>query len=58
MIIGTWSAAFTITVGNLQIDFMELPESCRIQILKSLSAGETNGRIFEEDQPDHQKAVS
>lgn len=55
---GVWSAAFTIVVNGLQIDFMELPEQCRIQILRSLFEGKTNGAIDNKELFGHDKAVS
>ena len=47
MITKDWSVAFTITFKGLQIDFMELPDDARLQILKSLIAGETEGVLYE-----------
>ena len=41
MNIGNWRIAFTITFKGIEIDFMELPDDARLQILKSLIAGET-----------------
>ena len=53
MITKDWSVAFTITFKGLQIDFMELPDDARLQILKSLIlqsliAGETEGILYGE----------
>ncbi|MDD4509371.1 MAG: hypothetical protein PHY23_00400 [Oscillospiraceae bacterium] len=45
---GNWFVAFTITVNGLQIDFAELSENQRIQILTSLLNCETSGDLFEE----------
>lgn len=56
--IGTWSAAFTIVVDGLQIDFTELSQQNRIEILKELVQGTTNGEILENDEPEYIKAVS
>lgn len=41
-----WTAAFTIVVGGIQVDFTELSDQDRIQILRSLFAGETMGKRF------------
>lgn len=42
-----WSVAFTITVDGIQVDFMELPEQSRIEILRALLAGKTEGEFLE-----------
>lgn len=41
-----WTAAFTIVVGGIQVDFTELPDQQRIQILWRLFVGETNGTFM------------
>lgn len=53
-----WTAAFTIVVGGIQMDFTELPEQKRIQILRSLFAGETNGTLEHPERLEFGKAVS
>lgn len=53
-----WSVAFTITVDGLQVDFMELPEQYRIQILRRLFEGETNGTLDCTKPLEYEKAVS
>lgn len=58
MKVGTWSAAFTITVGNLQIDFTELPQQNQIEILSDLVHGITNGELVEHEETQFIKAVS
>lgn len=47
-----WTAAFTIVVDGIQVDFTELPEQKRIQILRQLFAGETSGTL---ENPEHLK---
>ena len=56
MNIGNWRIAFTITFKGIEIDFMELPDDARLQILKSLIAGETEGVLYEETG--HERAAS
>ena len=41
-----WSVAFTIVVNGIQVDFMELPEQSRLEILKALIAGKTEGVLY------------
>lgn len=53
-----WTAAFTIVVDGIQVDFTELPEQKRIQILRSLFAGETNGTLENRGHMEYGKAVS
>lgn len=53
-----WSVAFAITVDGLQVDFMELPEQYRIQILRRLFEGDTNGTLDHKEPMEYQKAVS
>lgn len=53
-----WTAAFTIVVGGIQVDFTELPEQQRIQILRRLFAGETNGTFENPERLEYGKAVS
>lgn len=53
-----WIAALTIVVGGIQVDFTELPEKQRIQILRCLFAGETNGTLENPDCLEYGKAVS
>lgn len=53
-----WTAAFTIVVEGIQVDFSELPEQKRIQILRELSADETNGTLENQEQLAYGKAVS
>lgn len=55
---GAWSIAFTIVVNGLQVDFMELPEQHRVQILRRLFEGETSGTLDNEEPLEYQKAVS
>lgn len=52
------TAAFTIVVDGIQVDFTELPEQKRIQILRSLFAGETNGTFEHLERLEYGKAVS
>lgn len=40
-----WCAAFTIVVDGVQIDFMELSDHYRLEILKALVAGQTEGTL-------------
>ena len=40
-----WTAAFTIVVSGIQMNFTELPEQQRIQSLQKLFTGETNGTL-------------
>ena len=56
MNLGKWRIAFTITFKGIEIDFMELPDDARLQILKSLIAGETEGVLYEETG--HERAAS
>lgn len=53
-----WTAAFTIVVGGIQVDFTELPKQKRIQILMRLLAGETNGTLENPECLEYEKAVS
>ena len=53
-----WTAAFTIVVDGIQVDFTELPEQRRIQILRRLFMGETNGTFENLEQLEYEKAVS
>ena len=53
-----WTAAFTIVVGGIQVDFTELPEQQRIQILRNLFTGETNGTFENPERLEYGKAVS
>lgn len=53
-----WTAAFTIVVGCIQMDFTELPEQKRIQSLRCLFAGETTGTLENPDRLEYGKAVS
>lgn len=53
-----WTAAFTIVVGGIQVDFTELPEQQRIQILRKLFAGETSGTLEKPERLEFGKAVS
>lgn len=53
-----WTAAFTIVVGGIQVDFTELPEQQRIQILCRLFAGETSGALERPERLEYGKAVS
>lgn len=53
-----WTAAFTIVVGGIQVDFTELPEQQRIQILRRLFTGETNGTLENPERLECGKAVS
>ena len=53
-----WTAAFTIVVGGIQVDFTELPEQKRIQILQQLFAGATNGTLEESGRLEYGRAVS
>lgn len=53
-----WTAAFTIVVGGIQVDFTELPEQQRIQILRKLFAGETSGTLENPERLEYGKAVS
>ena len=46
---GHWCAAFTIVVDDIQVDFMELPEQRRLEILKALITGKTEGRLSEQE---------
>lgn len=54
----SWTAAFTIVVGGIQVDFTELPEQKRIQILRKLFAGETSGTLENLERLEFGKAVS
>lgn len=53
-----WTAAFTIVVSGIQVDFTELPEQQRIQILRRLFAGETSGALERPERLEYGKAVS
>lgn len=53
-----WTVAFTIVVDGIQVDFTELPEQKRIQILRQLFAGETNGILEDKEHLKYEKAVS
>lgn len=53
-----WSVAFTITVDGIQVDFMELPEQSRIEILRALLAGKTEGEFLEMACPHPNRAAS
>lgn len=53
-----WTAAFTIVVDGIQVDFTELPEQKRVHILRSLFAGETNGTLEGSERLEYEKAVS
>lgn len=53
-----WSVAFTIVVNGIQVDFMELPEPSRIEILMALISGKTNGIFSSEEYLEYEKAVS
>ena len=53
-----WTAAFTIVVGGIQVDFTELPEQKRIQILRCLFVGETNGTLENPERLEYGTAVS
>ena len=53
-----WTVAFTIVVDGIQVDFTELPEHKRIQILRSLFAGETQGNLYGEEHMQLEKSVS
>lgn len=53
-----WIASLTIVVGGIQVDFTELPEQKRIQILRCLFAGETSGTLENPDRLEYGKAVS
>lgn len=52
-----WSVAFTITVDGVQVDFMELPEQSRIEILMALMVGKTEG-VFPDTHVAYQKNAS
>lgn len=56
--VGTWSAAFTITVSGLQIDFTELSQQNQIEILRELIQGSTCGEIMEKEKVGYIQAVS
>lgn len=58
MTTGRWSAAFTIVADGIQIDFMELPEQSRIEILRALLAGKTEGEFLEMACPHPNRAAS
>lgn len=58
MINNCWIAAFTIVVNGIQVDFMELPEQSRLEILKALVAGKTNGTLDMREYLEYGKAVS
>lgn len=58
MVADHWTAAFTIVVDGIQVDFSELPEQKRIQILRELFAGETNSTLESREQLEYGKAVS
>lgn len=53
-----WTAAFTIVVGGIQVDFTELPDQKRIQILRTLFTSETNGILEDKEHVKYEKAVS
>lgn len=53
-----WTAAFTIVVDGIQVDFTELPEQLRIQILRRLFVGETSGALERLEGLEYGKAVS
>lgn len=53
-----WTAAFTIVVDGIQVDFTELPEQMRIQILRQLFVGETSGTLESPERLEYGKAVS
>lgn len=53
-----WSVAFTITADGIQVDFMELPEQSRIEILRALLAGKTEGEFLEKACPHPNRAAS
>lgn len=53
-----WTAAFTIVVDGIQVDFTELPEQKQIHILRRLLAGETNGILEDKEHLKYGKAVS
>ena len=45
-------------VGGIQVDFTELPEQQRIQILQKLFAGETSGTYENPERLEYGKEVS
>lgn len=53
-----WTAAFTIVVDGIQVDFSELTEQKQIHILRRLFAGETNGILEDKEHLKYEKAVS
>lgn len=56
--IGTWSAAFTITVDGIQIDLAELPQQNQIDIFCALMRGITAGEIIGNEEVGCVKAAS
>ena len=46
---GTWKAAFTIEIGGLEVDIMELSSRSRTEILLQIHKGITSGELFEEE---------
>lgn len=46
---GSWCAAFTIEVDGKQIDWMELSNISRMEILLQLRKGITCGELMEEE---------
>ncbi len=55
---GHWSAAFTIVVNGLQVDYSELSKEEQYQILWQLSRNQTSGEFLENGVQHLEKRIS